>query len=139
MPPCQGGCREFEPRLPLHKGQEFQTLVFYSIWNYSHKFLTFIHFLVLHSFPLKLFLSYPCYFWHRYLLTGHLVGRFLCHYELMRGSPANLSDFVRSEITCVKMSEISVLSNKNVHKKTFDMLNIALKYRQNINHPKEHK
>ena len=19
MPPCQGGCREFEPRLPLHK------------------------------------------------------------------------------------------------------------------------
>ena len=41
MPPCQGGCREFEPRLPLHKRQRFQAFVFYSICDYSHKFLTF--------------------------------------------------------------------------------------------------
>ena len=28
MPPCQGGCREFEPRLPLHKEEGFQTFFF---------------------------------------------------------------------------------------------------------------
>ena len=33
-----------------------------------------------------------------YRLTGHLVGRFLCHCERKRGSLANSSDFVRSEI-----------------------------------------
>ena len=28
MPPCQGGCREFEPRLPLHK-EESQMWLFF--------------------------------------------------------------------------------------------------------------
>lgn len=34
MPPCQGGCREFEPRLPLHKKESFKTLFFivYFLW-----------------------------------------------------------------------------------------------------------
>ena len=30
MPPCQGGCREFEPRLPLHKKEsDFQALFYF--------------------------------------------------------------------------------------------------------------
>jgi hypothetical protein len=33
-----------------------------------------------------------------YLLTGHLLGRAFCHCERKRGSPANLGDFIRSEV-----------------------------------------
>lgn len=34
----------------------------------------------------------------QYLLTGHLLGRAFCHCERKRGSPANLGDFIRSEV-----------------------------------------
>ena len=41
MPPCQGGCREFEPRLPLHKEEsEFQALFYLSDFNKNSKMFT---------------------------------------------------------------------------------------------------
>ena len=36
MPPCQGGCREFEPRLPLHlKKEPFGVLFFCAFSNFQ--------------------------------------------------------------------------------------------------------
>ena len=44
MPPCQGGCREFEPRLPLHKEEsEFQALFYLSDFNKNSKMFTIFY------------------------------------------------------------------------------------------------
>lgn len=70
MPPCQGGCREFEPRLPLHKDQPKSWSLFiavYLMWKdreMKKNTTVFFAILLLGIVVRLLFIDKPTGFWH---------------------------------------------------------------------------